>query len=593
MRASMPASASSARSTARHVVTVEHLRGADGALHPVQQAMVDFHGTNAASARRASSCRSMACGCATPSRRDAAIEKALQGNLCRCTGYAADHRARRRRSRAMATAASDPLVARAQGDHRRGSRRCTTARASRSATGKRPADRAGQRSTISPRSTQPSPSATLVAGSTDVGLWVTKFMRDIGPVIFIGDLDGAAARSPKTTAASRSAPASPIPRRCAALGQAFPAARPTVGPHRRRAGAQHGHDRRQHRQRLADRRHAAAADRARRARSRCARAAQRRDVKLEDFFIAYGKQDRQPGEFVESVHVPVPADGRAVRRLQDHQAPRRGHLGAAAARSGCSSTTTARSAWSRIAFGGMAATPKRASAVEAALLGKPWTEATVEAAMAAFAEDFSRSPTCGPRPNTGCWRRRTCCGGSSRNHRHQGADPGCAGTRRHDEQARTPNLKAAKIAGGVATDQRHDSAHKHVSGTAVYIDDMPEPAGTLHAYLGLVDRAHAEIVVDRSRRGARRAGRRRRADGRRHAGRERHVSSSAQHDEPVFADGKVQFCGQPIFCGDRRDARAGAARGAAGQDRISTTCRTSPMSRGARAGRRQAGHRRR
>ena len=45
MKASTPASASSARSTARHVVTVEHLRGADGQLHPVQQAMVDFHGS--------------------------------------------------------------------------------------------------------------------------------------------------------------------------------------------------------------------------------------------------------------------------------------------------------------------------------------------------------------------------------------------------------------------------------------------------------------------------------------------------------------------------------------------------------------------
>ena len=41
----------------------------------------------------------------------------------------------------------------------------------------------------------------------------------------------------------------------------------------------------------------------------------------------------------------------------------------------------------------------------------------------------------------------------------------------------TSNLKAEKIVGGVATDQRHDSAHKHVSGTAVYIDDMPEPSG--------------------------------------------------------------------------------------------------------------------
>ena len=42
----------------------------------------------------------------------------------------------------------------------------------------------------------------------------------------------------------------------------------------------------------------------------------------------------------------------------------------------------------RIAFGGMAATPKRAAAVEEALVGKPWNAATIEAAIAAFAEDF-------------------------------------------------------------------------------------------------------------------------------------------------------------------------------------------------------------
>ena len=43
----------------------------------------------------------------------------------------------------------------------------------------------------------------------------------------------------------------------------------------------------------------------------------------------------------------------------------------------------------RLAFGGMAATPKRAAAVEAALVGQPWTEAAVLAAMPAFAEDFT------------------------------------------------------------------------------------------------------------------------------------------------------------------------------------------------------------
>ena len=46
-------------------------------------------------------------------------------------------------------------------------------------------------------------------------------------------------------------------------------------------------------------------------------------------------------------------------------------------------------AGARIAFGGMAATPKRAKAVEAALVGRPWSEATMRAALPAFADDFT------------------------------------------------------------------------------------------------------------------------------------------------------------------------------------------------------------
>jgi xanthine dehydrogenase large subunit len=111
----------------------------------------------------------------------------------------------------------------------------------------------------------------------------------------------------------------------------------------------------------------------------------------------------------------------------------------------------------------------------------------------------------------------------------------------------TPNLKAAKIAGGVATDQRHDSAHKHVTGQAVYIDDMPEPAGTLHGCLGLSTVAHGTIrAMDLS---AVRA-----APGvvdvltGEDVPGENDISPTGRHDEPVLAVGKVQFHGQPIFC---------------------------------------------
>ncbi len=56
-----------------------------------------------------------------------------------------------------------------------------------------------------------------------------------------------------------------------------------------------------------------------------------------------------------------------------------------------------------------------------------------------------------------------------------------------------PLSRASRIKGGVATDQRHDSAHKHVTGTAVYIDDIPEPEGTLHVGLGFSSIAHGRI----------------------------------------------------------------------------------------------------
>lgn len=51
----------------------------------------------------------------------------------------------------------------------------------------------------------------------------------------------------------------------------------------------------------------------------------------------------------------------------------------------------------------------------------------------------------------------------------------------------------SRIRGGVHEKQPHESGHKHVSGSAEYIDDIPEPSDTLHAYLGLSQRAHAEI----------------------------------------------------------------------------------------------------
>ena len=53
--------------------------------------------------------------------------------------------------------------------------------------------------------------------------------------------------------------------------------------------------------------------------------------------------------------------------------------------------------------------------------------------------------------------------------------------------------KHQTIRGGVHTEVPHDSAIKHVTGAADYCDDISEPVGTLHAYLGVSKIAHAKI----------------------------------------------------------------------------------------------------
>ncbi len=122
-------------------------------------------------------------------------------------------------------------------------------------------------------------------------------------------------------------------------------------------------------------------------------------------------------------------------------------------------------------------------------------------------------------------------------------------------------LDRKRISGGVATDQRHDSAHKHVTGEAVYIDDMPEPAGTLHACLGLSTVAHADILsmnlsAVRTAPGVVDVLTASDVPG------VNDLSPTGLHDEPVLAEGKVHFFGQPVFAvvAETREAARRACR---------------------------------
>ncbi|NVJ98837.1 MAG: xanthine dehydrogenase molybdopterin binding subunit, partial [Alphaproteobacteria bacterium] len=103
----------------------------------------------------------------------------------------------------------------------------------------------------------------------------------------------------------------------------------------------------------------------------------------------------------------------------------------------------------------------------------------------------------------------------------------------------------SEIQGAVHKDLRHDSAHKHVSGEAVYIDDLPEPKDMLHIYVAMSTKAHARITgIDltavKSAKGVACV------IGAEDIPGHNDVSPFAG-DDPLFADGLVEYIGQPIF----------------------------------------------
>ncbi|SMX31284.1 xanthine dehydrogenase small subunit [Actibacterium lipolyticum] len=342
------------------VRTVEGIAGPNGALHPVQDAMITHHGSQ--------------CGFCTPgfvvsmatAHRNGAtdFDDQLAGNLCRCTGYAPIIRA--------AEAAADAPVPDWMAD-----------------------DLADLQGLDAPGVALPqtveeladwyhaNPDATLIGGATDVGLWVTKGLRDLEPIAFLGacrdlqnitvtdddiqigagvtitDLGALIAAYHPDFAAMIRRYGSVQVRNAATIGGNIANGSPIGdGPpalialgatlHLRMGKAQ-------------------------------------RAIPLEDFFIEYGQQDRQPGEFVEAVSLPRQPDN-----LKCYKLSKRFDQDISAV-CGCfnvvitDGTVTA----ARIAFGGMAGTPKRAANVERALIGRAWTQDTINAAADEFANDYT------------------------------------------------------------------------------------------------------------------------------------------------------------------------------------------------------------
>ncbi|MFD2646934.1 xanthine dehydrogenase small subunit [Devosia albogilva] len=365
-----------------HVVTVEHLRGENGTLHPVQQAMVDHHGSQCGFCTPGFVMSLYGLWMREPRPSRGAVEKALQGNLCRCTGYAPIIRA----AEAMADYGlpeADPLWA---------ERIAVKERIKALNDGRRVELGADAGRIIIPASVDDfatvyaeNPGATIVAGSTDVGLWVTKFMRPIGPVIFIGHLEELK-RIAENDSEVRFYAGVSYSEALPVIGASFPELLPLwnriAGEQVRNMGTIGGNI--ANGSPIGDTPPALIALGAK---LTLRRGDHRRELKLEDYFLAYGKQDREPGEFVESVTVPLLPAGEkfAVYKISKR---REEDISALCGAFRVFVNDAGVVGMARIAFGGMAATPKRAKAVEAALVGQSWTMATVEAVLPAFAEDF-------------------------------------------------------------------------------------------------------------------------------------------------------------------------------------------------------------
>jgi len=359
--------------------TVEDLQQQDGALHPVQQAMVECHGSQ--------------CGFCTPGfvmslwgmyldkngepaqRRE--IDDCLSGNLCRCTGYRpiidAAHRMTELPAVAFDRAALTTQLQALQRD----------AGSSYTAHGRTFYAPRTLEELVSLRAAHPQ--ATLLAGSTDIGLWVTKQLRELGDIIYLGhvaalqtvvelrdmleigagvSLEGAynalCELYPTQLGELRQRFASLPIRNAGTLGGNVANGSPigdsmpwliAVGSEVVLQGP-----------------------------------AGQRVLPLEAFYLDYQKKDLQPDEIVAAVRVPLPRENVQFRT---YKLAKRFDQDISAVCAAFAFTLDGDQIIdARIAYGGMAATPRRAPRAESALTGLRWNEANLRVAMDMLAQDF-------------------------------------------------------------------------------------------------------------------------------------------------------------------------------------------------------------
>jgi xanthine dehydrogenase small subunit len=365
--------------------TVESLKAAGaGELHPAQRALVECHGSQ--------------CGFCTPgfvmslyalyrtqhAPDDASIRQALSGNLCRCTGYRPILAAARRMYEypAIDTAAHDRelkqqlLAIRVTREKRVG---------------------VGNSLYVAPttvaelaRALAERPDATILAGGTDVGLWVTKKYAEMPAIVYVGNVAELKSIT-RTDQQLEFGAAVSLTDAFRELVAEYPdlqeIARRFASPPICNAGTLCGNV--ANGSPIGDSMPALI----------CLGASvvlqsvkASRAVPLEDFYLDYMKKDLRPGEFVAAVRVGRARPGQLLRSYKI--AKRFDQDISAVCGAFAIDLAAGRVRSARVCFGGMAATPRRASGCEQALVGAEWTPATIARAAQSLAKDFQPITDC-------------------------------------------------------------------------------------------------------------------------------------------------------------------------------------------------------
>jgi xanthine dehydrogenase small subunit len=362
--------------------TVEDLLRQHGALHPVQRAMVDCHASQCGFCTPGfvmslwATYEHHAAGGTRPTRQELADE--LSGNLCRCTGYRPILDAGERMfDLPVETLDMAPAVA------------ALEAMASLETFRYTPQ---GGGEFVAPRTLDAfaaerlaRPEARLLAGSTDIGLWVNKMFRELPTLLYIGGVEALKRIEVRQGRLSIGAAAS-LEEGWRALVARWPTLTEVwlrfAGVPLRQAGTMGGNV--ANGSPIGD---SAPVLMALDASLLLRRGERVRRLALADFYTGYMQNRLEPGEFVEAIEVPLDGGG-AVRA---YKISKRFDCDISAVCAGLAieldDDGIVRAA--RFAFGGMAATVKRAAAAEAALVGRPWDEAAVAAAQGALVRDFA------------------------------------------------------------------------------------------------------------------------------------------------------------------------------------------------------------